>query len=103
MGKFIDEFPNPKRVAAGYRNRLQRQGVTEAGRQRLREAALAHKPWLHSTGSRTPAGKARAALNGKGQQVDEVSQRAVRRELAGLDSVIEQLASLRRQLARDFG
>ena len=103
MGKKKNEFPNPKRVAAGYRNRLQRQGVTEAGRKRLRDAALANKPWLHSTRPRTAAGKARAALNGKGRQVDEVSQRAVRRELAGLDSVIEQLASLRRQLGRDFG
>jgi hypothetical protein len=77
--------------------------ITEAGRQRLRDAARANKPWLHSTGPRTAAGKAQAALNGKLRQVDEVSVREVRGELAGLNNVIEQLASIRRQLRSDFG
>ena len=50
--------PNPRRVAAGRLNRAKCQGLTEAGRQRLREAALANRPWQFSTGPRTAAGKA---------------------------------------------
>ena len=103
MVKEQNGLPNPKRVAAGRRNRLKRRGLTEAGRQRLRDAALRNRPWQYSTGPRTAAGKARAALNGKLRQVDEVSVREVRHELAGLNNVIEQLAALRRQLRSDFG
>src|SRR5207244_2524112 len=42
--------PNPRRVAAGRRNRALREGLTEAGRRRLRETALRHRPWPYSTG-----------------------------------------------------
>src|SRR5450631_2840819 len=56
--------PNPRRVAAGKRNRAKRKGLTPAGRQRLQEAALLHQPWLHSAGPRTSEGKAQAAQNG---------------------------------------
>ena len=38
--------PNPRRVAAGRRNRAKRQGVTPEGRERLREAATLNRPWL---------------------------------------------------------
>jgi len=92
-------MPNPKRVAAGRRNRLKWPGVTEAGRHRLREAALRNQPWKRSTGPRTAEGKARVALNAKRrQQHGAMSRREVRRELAGLDGVIDQLAEIRRQI-----
>ena len=103
MAQATNGLPNPKRVAAGRRNRLKRRGLSDAGRQRLRDAARANKPWLNSTGPRTAAGKARAALNGKLRQVDEVSVREVHRELSGLNSVLEQLAALRRQIRDNVG
>ena len=103
MAQATNGLPNPKRVAAGRRNRLKRRGLTAAGRQRLRDAALRNRPWQYSTGPRTAAGKARAALNGKLRQVDEVSVREVRGELSGLNSVLEQLAALRRQIRDNVG
>ena len=51
---------NPKRIIAGRANRRRRGPLTEAGRQRLREAALLHKPWKHATGPRIAAGRAQA-------------------------------------------
>jgi hypothetical protein len=47
-------------VAAGRLNRLKRKGLTPAGAARLSQAARDRKPWEHSTGPRTAAGKARA-------------------------------------------
>jgi hypothetical protein len=103
MAKKTNGVPNPKRVAAGRRNRLKRRGLSDAGRQRLRDAARANKPWLHSTGPRTAAGKAQAALNGKLRQLDAMSVREVRGEFSGLNNVIEQLAALRRQIRDNVG
>ena len=65
-------------------------------RQRLRLAALQNRPWEHSTGPRTAAGKARVALNGKQQQLGSVSVRERLLELAGVRELIVQLASCRR-------
>ena len=56
---------DPRRVAAGKFHYAKRKGLTPEGLERLRAAALANKPWLHSTGPRTPEGKARSAANGK--------------------------------------
>ncbi len=56
---------NPRRQAAGKRNQALRRGLSDAGRDRLREAALSHRPWELSTGPRSVAGKAIAAANGK--------------------------------------
>ena len=103
MGQETNDVPNPKRVAAGRRNRLKRKGLTEAGRQRLREAALRNQPWQYLTGPRTAAGKAQAAANGKLRQIGELSVREVQWELTGLDAVLEDLAAVRRKLQRDFG
>jgi hypothetical protein len=95
-------IPNPRRVAAGRLNRAKCRGITDAGRQRLRDAAFRNSPWLRSTGPRTAAGKARVAANGKAKQVDEVSRREVQRELAGVDDVIRRLAAIRRQVCGGF-
>ena len=50
--------PNPRRVAAGKRNRAKRKGLTPEGRGKLRQSALRHKPWRFSSGPKTPEGKA---------------------------------------------
>jgi len=42
--------PNPNRVEAGRRNRKKRKGLTPAGREKLRQAALANQPWKHTKG-----------------------------------------------------
>ena len=91
--------PNPKRVAAGRRNRQLDKGLTPEGRQRLREAALAGRPWEASTGPRTPEGKARSARNCKVLQKGELSVRELQAELAGVAGL---LAGMRRcRLAAD--
>ena len=53
------------RRAAGRLNRQKRGPLSDQGRQRLRDAALRNAPWRFSTGPKTPAGKRRAALNGR--------------------------------------
>lgn len=67
--------PNPKRQAAGRRNRALRGELTPSGIERLRAAALSSRPWLSSTGPRTAAGKARSATNGASRQIGPVSIR----------------------------
>ena len=84
----MDKPPNPRRVAAGQANRKLRGPLSDAGRQRLREAARQHKPWLASTGPRTAKGKAQAVKNGKTQQVGPFSHREVRADLAAARAVL---------------
>jgi hypothetical protein len=91
---------NPKRVIAGRANRRRRGPLTEAGRQRLREAALLHKPWKHATGPRTAAGRAQAALNGKRRQRGPQSVREVRAALAPVRKLLEQMRETRQQLSK---
>lgn len=91
---------NPARVTAGKRNHAKRKGLTEAGRQKLRETALKSQLWKHSTGPKTAAGKAKVALNGlKRQTVPGPSVRQLRREMAGAGSLMNQMAELRKLLA----
>jgi hypothetical protein len=73
--------PNPRRVAAGRANQAKRRGLTEPGRERLRQSALAHRPWTHTRGPTTPAGKARSAANGRVRQVGPLSVREMRTKL----------------------
>ncbi len=54
---------NPRRVAAGKRNRKLRNPITPKGRAKLRETALEHKPWERSTGPRSTGGKRKASSN----------------------------------------
>ena len=91
--------PNPRRVLAGQRNRQKRGPLTAAGRERLRQAALEHQPWLRSTGPRTPIGKARAAANGKARQRGELSIREVRASVAAEVGLISDMAAGRRLVA----
>ena len=88
--------PNPKRVAAGRRNREKRLGLSEAGRQALRVTALRHKPWRFATGPKTAAGRARVALNGKVRQLGPKSGREVKKDLAEISQLLQELAATRR-------
>ena len=54
-------IPNPPRSRANPPDRRKRPGISPEGRERLRVAALARRPWEHSTGPRTHEGKARSA------------------------------------------
>src|SRR5580700_3390084 len=80
--------PNPRRAAAGRLNRMKRRGLTDEGRQRLRAAALLNKPWLFSSGPKTPEGKQRVALNGKLLQQDRLSVRELRATVAEMFEMV---------------
>ena len=95
--------PNPKRVAAGRLNCRKRRGLSPEGRERLRQAALANKPWQQATGPRTVEGKKRAALNGRAHQKGESSARELRRLLAGLTGLAGDMAVARRLAAEQRG
>src|SRR5262245_8611351 len=91
--------PNPRRVAAGRLNRRKCGPLSPAGRERLRQAALANRPWLASTGPRTPEGKSRAARNGKRRQKGGQSVREVRRSLAEVVGLVNDMAAGRKLVA----
>ena len=84
-------MPNLKRIAAGRRNRQLRGQLTPAGLQRLREAALRHRPWEQSTGPKTPAGRAQSIVNGRRRQVGPISRRQTRAEIAEVVGAIEEV------------
>jgi hypothetical protein len=90
--------PNPKRVAAGRLNRARRKGLTTEGRERLRRAAIAHQPWKHSTGPRTPEGKVQAALNGKTRQLGLLSIRELKADLRQLRAFLKDMGESRRSI-----
>ena len=92
--------PNPRRVAAGKRNVTQRKGLSTAGRERLRQAALRGRPWVHSTGPQSAAGRAQSVVNGKRRQMGPVSTRELKAELAAVWSLIHELRDLRVELAK---
>ena len=91
--------PNPRRVAAGRRNRAKRGPLSAAGRERLREAALRNKPWKHSTGPKTRAGRAQSARNGKQRQRGPRSLREVRAALAEIRELIRHMRQARALVA----
>lgn len=51
------------RQLAGRMNVKKRRGLTSEGREALRQAALHNRPWEHSTGPRTAAGKVASRWN----------------------------------------
>jgi len=87
--------PNPKRVVAGRVNRKLAGPISEAGREKLRAAAIANRPWDYATGPKSPEGKQRAALNGKTRQSGPLSVRELRREQAAARVLIVQLIEAR--------
>jgi hypothetical protein len=93
---------NPKRVAAGKRNRKKRGPLTEEGLSRLREAALENRPWEHSTGPKTVAGKAKAAANGRARQSGPKSRRQIRKEVMTEVEQLTELSRIRGDLERSI-
>jgi hypothetical protein len=86
---------NPRRILAGRRNGALRGPLSEAGRQRLRAAALLGRPWRWARGPRSAAGKRRAAANGKLRQTDALSVREVRVQVAAVRQLITLLRETR--------
>ena len=93
---------NPKRAAAGKRNRKKRGPLTEEGLSRLREAALENRPWEYSTGPTTITGKAKSAANGRARQSGPKSLRQIRKEVSSDIGPIDELTVLRRALERSI-
>jgi hypothetical protein len=96
MHKKPPSRPNPRRIAAGRRNRLLRGPLTVEGRERLRQAALRNKPWLYSTGPRSDEGKFRSANNGRYAQKSDRSQREIQAGVADVWRMIREMAGCRR-------
>ncbi len=69
-------------------------------REKLLEAMLARRPWVHSTGPRTKAGKQRAAQNGRATQKAERSVRQLRAELAPVTALAREMAETRDEIDR---
>lgn len=92
--------PSPKRQAAGRLNRQKRRGLTEAGRQKLRESAAKNRPWQHSTGPKSVFGRLRAAQNGRKRPKRTTSIRQMKSDLRAatacgvdLSAILEMLPS----------
>jgi hypothetical protein len=74
---------------------MKRKGLTPRGMDKLRQSALLHQPWRFSTGPRTPAGKAQAALNGKRRQLGVRSVREIKADLADVRSLLREMRDSR--------
>jgi hypothetical protein len=95
---------NPQQVTSQKRNRHNHKPRSTAVRERSRQLALATRPWERSTGPKTAAGKAQAALNGKTRQKGEKSSREKRAEVAEIGQLLKSMGALRTsiQAAQDF-
>ncbi len=69
-----------RKIDANRRNWAKRGRLTEAGRQRLREAAYRHRPWEHATGPKTAEGMRRARMNALRSGRYTAEQRVWRRD-----------------------
>ena len=93
---------DPKRVLVGRLNRMKRKGLTPQGREKLRQTALLQQPWRFSTGPRTPAGKARVALNGKVRQLGIRSIREIKADLADVRNLLREMREGRTQVSENY-
>jgi len=57
---------------------------------------LKNRPWLHTTGPRTPEGKAKVAENGRYAQKNAVSRRQREKEVADVHTLLSEMAVVRR-------
>ena len=56
-------MPTQRQIETNRRNWQQWRGASPEGRERIRQACLRDRPWEHSTGPRTEAGKRRVRTN----------------------------------------
>ena len=82
---------SPRHIAAARENWKKWKGFTPEGLEKLRQAALKNKPWEHSTGPRTAAGKAKVALNGKKRQIGPRSVREVQADMQELLDLVREM------------
>jgi hypothetical protein len=69
-----------RQIEANRRNWAKRGPLTEAGRQKLREACRRNRPWEQATGPRTPEGKAKVSRNALKHGKDTAQRRGFRRD-----------------------
>jgi hypothetical protein len=79
---------------------MKSKGLTPEGRERLRQAALLHRPWRLTTGPRTPEGKARVATASRARRNGPLSVRELRAELTDLRALATEMRE-GRQLVGD--
>ena len=84
---------NPRRVAAGCRNRQLRGNITLAGLECLRQSALKNKAWEKSTGPKTAAGKARIAEGAQKRWIGSMSQHQLELEVQAAGRLIRGMAA----------
>jgi hypothetical protein len=92
-----------RRVEAGRQNRTKRGALTSVGLQRLRDSAVRTKPWVHSTGPRTEAGKARVAMNGRKRQKGCLSVRDLRASVSDVNLLIRRMKEHRGSIRQSMG
>ena len=89
---------NPRRVAAGKRNRQLRGDISPAGIESLRQTALKNKPREKSTGPTTAAGKARLAESVSKRRSRPDADRGLEAELQAASQLLREMTKLRRSL-----
>ena len=99
MVEKTDGVPNPKRVAAGRRNRCLRRGLTPEGRERLRQTALANRPWERSTGPKSAVGKAKIAESNKRRAKSSASDTELKKALAEVTDLLASMTASRNMLS----
>jgi hypothetical protein len=72
--------------------------LTPEGRAKLRATALRSRLWEHSTGPRTPEGKARSAANGRRTQKGPLSVRQMRAMAREAKELVQAMEAARRTL-----
>jgi hypothetical protein len=77
-------------------------GDSPERREKRRQATMRCKPWLKSTGPRTPEGKQRSAQNGRAFRRGEKPMRQIRAEIAPTLALARQMAGTRNDLERRF-
>jgi hypothetical protein len=75
-------------------------GQSPERREKRRQATLAVRPWVHSTGPRTETGKQRSSENGRATQTAELSIRQIRAEVAPAMALAQQMATTRDDIDR---